>query len=54
MAFLSPQELGLIEKVETRLDKPMLTNNAMVLWSAMRSQGFDDRIEGLGTLWRDH
>jgi maleate isomerase len=45
---------GLIEEAEQRLQKPFLAMNPTILWSAMRSSGFDDQFESLGALWREH
>lgn len=44
----------LADEAERWLDMPVLAINAMTLWSALRDLGIDDRIDGFGTILRDH
>ncbi len=41
-----------IEKLEERLDRLVLTSNQVALWCAMRTAGIDDDIPALGRLFR--
>lgn len=43
-----------IEPLEAELGKPVISSNSATLWHSLRSAGIDDRIEGLGTLLREH
>lgn len=43
----------LADEAERWLGKPVLAINAVVLWHALRANGFQDRIEGAGSLLRD-
>lgn len=43
-----------IEPLEQALGKPVISSNSATLWHTLRSAGIDDRIDGLGTLLRDH
>ena len=43
-----------IEPLERALGKPVISSNSATLWHTLRSAGIEDRIEGLGTLLRDH
>lgn len=40
--------------MERVLGKPVLANNAASAWRAYRTLGFDDRLEGAGSLLREH
>jgi maleate isomerase len=40
--------------LEERLGKPVIAINAATLWYGLRMNGIDDRIEGFGSLLRDH
>lgn len=40
--------------LEGRLGKPVVAINAATLWHGLRHSGIDDRIEGFGSLLRDH
>lgn len=46
--------LDLIEPLESELGKPIVTSNQAVFWSALRTAGDRTRIDGFGTLLRDH
>ncbi len=43
-----------IEPLERELGKPVISSNSATLWHTLRSAGIQDRIDGLGTLLRDH
>ena len=36
------------------LDKPVLAINTATYWWALRQNGIEDRIDGFGSLLRDH
>jgi len=40
--------------LEERLGKPVVAINAATLWHGLRTNGIDDRIDGFGSLLRDH
>jgi maleate isomerase len=42
------------DEAERWLGKPVLAINAITLWHALRSNGIMDRIQGAGTLLREH
>jgi maleate isomerase len=46
--------VALAEQLERRQGKPVLAINTATLWRALRASGIDDRVEGFGTLLRDH
>jgi maleate isomerase len=41
-------------EAELWLDKPVLSNNTVLYWHALRSNGITDRIHGFGSLLSDH
>lgn len=43
-----------IEPLEQALGKPVISSNSATLWHTLRDAGIKDRIEGLGTLLRNH
>ena len=43
-----------IEPLERELGKPVVSSNSATLWHTLRSAGIRDRIDGLGTLLRNH
>lgn len=45
--------LRLADEAERWLGKPVLSINAVTLWHALRSNGFNDRVEGAGRILRD-
>ena len=45
--------LSLIETVESRIGKPLLTANQVTLWEGMRLAGCLDRLTGWGCLFGD-
>ncbi|WP_306362261.1 arylmalonate decarboxylase [Nocardia sp. CC227C] len=46
--------VALADRLEAELGKPVIAINAATLWHALRDHGFDDRIEGAGTLLREY
>ncbi|WP_405138285.1 arylmalonate decarboxylase [Nocardia sp. NBC_01388] len=46
--------VGLADEAERWLGKPVLAINAATWWMALRDNGITDRIEGAGSLLRDH
>jgi len=42
--------IEVIEELETRLGRPVVTSNQLVIWHALRLAGIDDVIPGLGRL----
>jgi maleate isomerase len=46
--------LRLADEAERWLGKPVLAINAVTVWHALRTYGFDDRLRGVGSLLREH
>jgi maleate cis-trans isomerase len=46
--------MGIVERLEQQVGKPVLSNNAVSLWAGLRMLGRDDGIPGYGMLLRDH
>jgi maleate isomerase len=46
--------VGLADRAEKALGKPVVAINAAILWSALRAYGIDDRYDGQGGLLREH
>ncbi|MFF3501719.1 arylmalonate decarboxylase [Streptomyces sp. NPDC003247] len=46
--------VGLADRAERRLGLPVIAINAATWWMALRDNGIDDKVEGAGTLLRDH
>jgi maleate isomerase len=44
--------LGLVETIEERLGKPVLTANQVTVWEGLRLAGLSRAVTGLGTLFR--
>ncbi|HEY3501674.1 MAG TPA: maleate cis-trans isomerase [Actinocatenispora sp.] len=44
--------VGLVEELEQRLGKPVLTANQVTIWAGLRLAGHDTTYEGLGALFR--
>ena len=46
--------LGIVDKLEKTLEKPVVTSVQATFWGALRAAGIDDRIDGYGTLLATH
>lgn len=46
--------LGIVDKLERALGKPVVTSVQATFWGALRAAGIDDRIDGCGTLLAMH
>ena len=46
--------LGIVDKLEKALGKPVVTSVQATFWGALRVAGIDDRIDGCGTLLATH
>ncbi|MBI3514981.1 MAG: aspartate/glutamate racemase family protein [Proteobacteria bacterium] len=46
--------MGVIDRLERELGKPVVTTNQLTLWGALRLAGGVARIDGYGSLLRDH
>jgi len=46
--------VGLADEAERWLGKPVIAINAATWWMALRDNGITDRVEGAGSLLRDH
>jgi len=47
------RSLDIVEEVEARTGKPVVTSNQALAWDALRLAGIDDRIGGFGRLLRE-
>jgi len=43
-----------VEEIEQKTGKPCVGSNHALIWRMMRLAGIDDRLEGLGRLYREH
>jgi maleate isomerase len=48
------RSIDIIEELERRTGKPVITSNQAMAWDVMRLAGIDDAVEGFGTLLRDY
>ena len=48
------RSIDIIEALEARLAKPVITSNQALAWDMLRLAGIDDRIGGVGRLLREH
>lgn len=46
--------LRLADEAERWLGKPVIAINAVTMWHALRSNGFEDKVYGFGSLLREH
>ena len=46
--------LGVVDKLEQRLGKPVVTSVQATFWGALRAAGVEDKIEGCGRLLAEH
>lgn len=46
--------VDVIEQIESATGKPCVASNQAMLWHCLRLAGINDRIDGLGTLLREH
>ncbi len=46
--------LDVIDQLEQRLGKPVICSNQAMIWDTFRLAGINDKIEGYGSLFRDH
>ena len=43
-----------IDPLEHELGKPVVSSNSATLWHSLRNAGIEDRLDGLGTLLKNH
>ncbi len=48
------RSIDIIEELEQRVGKPVITSNQAMVWDALRLAGVDDKIHGYGQLFREH
>ena len=48
------RSIDIIEQLEERIGKPVITSNQAMVWDALRLAGVDDKITGYGQLFREH
>jgi len=44
----------LVESMESRIGKPVLTVNVITYWAGLRALGVNDKIKGFGQLVYNH
>lgn len=57
LVFLSCTNLAtidMIEALEEDLGKPVISSNLVTFWASLRRMGIRDKIDGFGSLLRDH
>jgi len=47
------RSIDIIEALEQRVGKPVITSNQAMVWDALRLAGIEDRFDGYGKLFRD-
>ena len=48
------RSLDIIEALEQKVGKPIIWSNQAMMWDVLRRAGINDRIEGYGSLLRNH
>tara|TARA_B100000676_G_scaffold85171_2_gene85224 strand:- start:7351 stop:8022 length:672 start_codon:yes stop_codon:yes gene_type:complete len=48
------RSVEIIDELEARTGKPVVTSNQAMLWDCLRLAGVDDRLDGIGRLVREH
>lgn len=48
------RSVEIIEDLEQKLGKPVICSNQAMMWDVLRRAGINDRIDGYGSLLRDH
>lgn len=48
------RSIDMVDALERRLGKPVIVSNQAMVWDCLRLIGVEDRIEGFGSLFRDH
>lgn len=48
------RSLDIIEALEQKVGKPIICSNQAMMWDVLRRAGINDRIEGYGSLLRNH
>ncbi len=48
------RSLGIIDKLEQELGKPVICSNQAMTWDCLRLAGISDQPDGYGTLFRNH
>ena len=46
--------LEVVDRVERQLGKPVIVSNQAMIWDTLRLAGIGDRLDGHGSLFRDH
>jgi maleate isomerase len=48
------RSLDIVDDLEQRLGKPVICSNQAMIWDCLRLAGVEDRIDGFGSLLREH
>lgn len=48
------RSIDIINDLEARIGRPVVTSNQAMMWSCLRSAGIDDRLDAFGELFREH
>jgi maleate isomerase len=54
MSCSALRTVEVVEEIEQRTGKPVVGSNHALIWRMMRLAGIEDRMEGLGRLYREH
>lgn len=46
--------LDVIDEIEDRIGRPVVTSNQAMMWDCLRAAGVDDHLDGFGRLFHDH
>ncbi|NLX75432.1 MAG: arylmalonate decarboxylase, partial [Synergistaceae bacterium] len=50
----APRFMEMVEEIEKKTGKTVIASNQAMLWNTLRMAGINDKIEGLGRLFREH
>lgn len=48
------RSVDVIDEIERRVGKPVVTSNQGMMWHCLRLAGIEDRLDGLGVLFHEH
>lgn len=46
--------LDVIDEIEERIGRPVVTSNQAMMWECLRRAGVEDPLDGYGTIFREH
>lgn len=48
------RSIDIVNDLEARVGRPVVTSNQAMMWSCLRNAGIDDRLDAFGQLFREH